>query len=78
MKMIRIYTVVIVLFNLLPSLLFAGDSHFSPRTKDLVRAKLWHQGIEITEDSGKNNFDAVVDYPEELIVAVELLDQEKR
>lgn len=46
----------------------------------LVRAKLWHEGIkeQASNIDGVNSFKSDVNYPEELVVAVEILEQEKR
>jgi hypothetical protein len=77
MKMIKIYAVALLLSSILTQTAIANELLKLP-TGAAVRAQLWHHGIESNEIKKVEGFDAVVDYPEELIVAIEIWDAEKK
>ena len=56
-----------------------ANQPLSESTQALVRAQLWHEGIVVdSTHNSRGSFDSVTSYPEELTVAVDLLDREKR
>jgi len=75
--MTKPYALVLILCSFMSSSVFANQFLNLP-TQEIVRANLWHQGIEQPNTVENNSFDAAVNYPEELVVAIELLDLEKR
>lgn len=75
--MIRIYAIVVFLCSLTTQISFAsGERDFS--VKQLVRTKLWHEGVDVTtsqQNKAENSLSS--NYPEELSIALDIIEAKK-
>lgn len=71
--MLKILSLVCLMFTSLSVYSFDFPmNEFS--TKKIVRAKLWYEGVRVDSNSLKSNEDMSFKLPEELSVAIDLLD----
>lgn len=80
--MIKIYAVVGIMCSFIAGSVCASET-LTLSTKELVRAKLWYEGIEAAPKDDMSEGESQVEsarlnYPEELMVALDILEEEKK